>query len=71
VVTHIFSLRATITSKGQITILRKFVIGLTYHLAGGGLRQSLKPDFLIGAHALIDCDAPIAFDRGCLRTMFK
>jgi len=29
------------------------------------------PDFLIGAHALIDCDALIAFDRRYLRTMFK
>ena len=36
----------------------------------GGPREFLIPDFLIGAHALIDCDRLAAADRGYLRRYF-
>ncbi len=37
----------------------------------GGKREHLIPDFLIGAHALNDCDALAAADRGYFRRYFK
>ena len=36
----------------------------------GGLREHLIPDFLIGAHALRQCDQLAAADRGYLRRYF-
>ena len=36
----------------------------------GGPRKFLIPDFLIGAHANVDCDRLIAADRGYLRKYF-
>ena len=36
----------------------------------GGPRKYLIPDFLIGAHASVDCDRLIAIDRGYLRKYF-
>ncbi len=36
----------------------------------GGPRKYLIPDFLIGAHAWVDCDRLIAADRGYLRKYF-
>jgi predicted nucleic acid-binding protein len=37
----------------------------------GGPREHLIPDFLIGAHAKIDCDALAAADRGYFRRYFR
>lgn len=37
----------------------------------GGPREHLTPDFLIAAHALTDCDALAAADRGYLRRYFR
>ena len=36
----------------------------------GGPREYLIPDFLIGAHASVDCDRLAAADRGYLRPYF-
>ncbi len=36
----------------------------------GGPREFLIPDFLIAAHALLDCDRLAAVDRGYLRRYF-
>lgn len=36
----------------------------------GGPREFLIPDFLIAAHAQIDCDRLVAADRGYLRRYF-
>ena len=36
----------------------------------GGPREFLIPDFLIAAHALLDCDRLAAADRGYLRRYF-
>jgi predicted nucleic acid-binding protein len=36
----------------------------------GGPREYLIPDFMIAAHALIDCDRLAAADRGYLRRYF-
>lgn len=36
----------------------------------GGPREFLIPDFIIGAHALVDCDQLAASDRGYLRHYF-
>lgn len=37
----------------------------------GGRRNFLIPDFLIGAHALIQCNELLAIDRGYLRKYFS
>ena len=37
----------------------------------GGLRQRTVPDFLVGAHALLQCHALITRDAGFFRDYFK
>lgn len=37
----------------------------------GGKRQRTVPDFLVGAHALLQCDALITRDGGFFRDYFK
>lgn len=37
----------------------------------GGARQRTVPDFLVGAHALLQCDALISRDAGFFRDYFK
>lgn len=37
----------------------------------GGLRQRTVPDFLIGAHAMLQCDGLITRDAGFFRDYFK
>lgn len=37
----------------------------------GGARQRTVPDFLVGAHALLQCDALITFDKDFFRDYFK
>lgn len=37
----------------------------------GGRRERTIPDFLVGAHALLQCDALITFDAGFFRDYFK
>ncbi len=39
--------------------------------ARGGARQRTVPDFLVGAHALLQCDALISRDAGFFRDYFK
>lgn len=37
---------------------------------GGGPRKHLVPDFLVAAHAMVDCDRLATADRGYLRRYF-
>ncbi len=37
----------------------------------GGQRERTIPDFLVGAHALLQCNALITFDAGFFRDYFK
>ena len=37
----------------------------------GGRRERTVPDFLVGAHALLQCDALITRDAGFFRDYFK
>ena len=37
----------------------------------GGQRERTIPDFLVGAHALLQCDGLITFDAGFFRDYFK
>ncbi len=37
----------------------------------GGRRERTIPDFLVGAHALLQCNALITFDAGFFRDYFK
>ena len=37
----------------------------------GGRRDRTIPDFLVGAHALLQCDGLITFDAGFFRDYFK
>ena len=37
----------------------------------GGRRERVVPDFLIGAHAMLQCDALITRDAGFFRDYFK
>jgi predicted nucleic acid-binding protein len=37
----------------------------------GGRRERTIPDFLVGAHALLQCDGLITFDAGFFRDYFK
>jgi predicted nucleic acid-binding protein len=37
---------------------------------GGGPRRHLVPDFLVAAHAMVDCDRIATADRGYLRRYF-
>lgn len=37
----------------------------------GGARQRTVPDFLVGAHALLQCDALVSRDAGFFRDYFK
>jgi len=41
-----------------------------YRARGGG-RQRTVPDFIVGAHALLQCDALITRDAGFFRDYFK
>jgi predicted nucleic acid-binding protein len=41
------------------------------HRQRGGARQRTVPDFLVGAHALLQCDALITFDKDFFRDYFK
>ena len=43
---------------------------LRVYRENGGPRTHLVPDFLIASHALVQCDALAALDRGYLRTYF-
>jgi len=45
-------------------------IYLSYRKAGGP-RTSLVPDFLVGAHAMHQCQGLLTTDRGYLRSHFK
>ncbi len=37
----------------------------------GGRRERTIPDFLVGAHALLQCDGLVTFDAGFFRDYFK
>jgi predicted nucleic acid-binding protein len=37
----------------------------------GGHRERTIPDFVVGAHALLQCDALVTFDAGFFRDYFK
>jgi len=39
--------------------------------SGAGLAQRTIPDFLVGAHAMLQCDALITRDEGFFRDYFK
>ena len=41
------------------------------HRQRGGRRERTIPDFLVGAHALLQCNALITFDAGFFRDYFK
>lgn len=55
------SSRATLFKAGQI---------FTAYRRAGGARTTMVPDFLVGAHALVQADRLASVDRGYLRKHF-